>query len=106
MLGRIGVNLIGPTITGGFAWDLRVLVDGTEVAGGEGFTGMWTMAPFEGIDVGIDRRSPVSWDIYRCHGPFPHTGTIESVTYTPGPQGRMAAANTVEILKKMGSRFE
>ena len=94
------------TITDGFAWNLRVLVDGTETAADEGFTGMWTMAPFEGIDVGIDRRSPVSWDIYQRHGPFPYTNTIESVTYTPGTQGRMAAANTVEILKKMGARFE
>ena len=94
------------TITDGFAWDLRVLVDGVETAADNGFTGMWTMAPFEGIDVGIDRRSPVSWDIYERHGPFPYSNDIESVTYTPGALGRMAAANTVEILRKMGSRFE
>ncbi|WP_420639621.1 arylsulfatase [Candidatus Poriferisocius sp.] len=94
------------TITDGFAWDLRILVDGAEVAAGEGFTGMWTMAPFEGIDVGIDRRSPVSWDIYRRHGPFPYTNTIESVTYTPGEPGRMASIHTTRILKEMGARFE
>ena len=93
-------------ITDGFAWDLRLLVDGVEVADDEGFTGMWTMAPFEGIDVGIDRRSPVSWDVYQRHGPFPYTNTIHSATYTPGPPGRMAAAHTTQILKQMGSRFE
>ena len=59
--------------------------------------------PFEGIDVGIDRRSsPVSWDIYQRHGPFPYTNTIQSVTYTPGHPGRMAAAHTTQILKQMG----
>ena len=88
------------SITDGFAWDLRVLVDGAETADGKGYTGMWTMAPFEGIDVGIDRRSPVSWDVYQRHGPFPYTNAIASVTYTPGQKGRMASANTTEILKR------
>jgi arylsulfatase len=42
------------------------------------------LAPLEGIDVGIDRRSPVSWPVYERHGPFPYSGQLESVTYTPG----------------------
>ena len=94
------------TITDGFAWDLRVLVDGVEQDAGEGFMGMWTMAPFEGIDVGIDRRSPVSWDVYERHGPFPYTNAIEAVTYTPGQQGPLASIHTAQILKEMGARFE
>ena len=38
----------------------------------------------QGIDVGIDRRSPVSWEIYTRHGAFPYAGALESVTYTAG----------------------
>ena len=37
---------------------------------------LFGIAPFEGIDVGIDRRSPVSWEIYERFGPFPYTGTL------------------------------
>jgi hypothetical protein len=42
------------------------------------------LAPFEGIDVGIDRRSPVHWGIYERYGAFPYSGGLHSVTYTPG----------------------
>jgi hypothetical protein len=36
----------------------------------------------EGIDVGIDRRPPVCWDIYERSGPFPYMGgALASVTY-------------------------
>jgi len=42
------------------------------------------LAPLEGIDVGIDRRSPVSWDLYEREGTFPYTGELTSVTITPG----------------------
>ncbi|GIH80095.1 hypothetical protein Plo01_65240 [Planobispora longispora] len=42
------------------------------------------LAPMEGIDVGIDRRSPVSWPVYERHGAFPYSGDLISVTYLPG----------------------
>ena len=53
---------------------------------------LFGIAPFEGIDVGIDRRSPVSWEIYERFGPFPYTGALDSVTYTPGEPGPDAPA--------------
>lgn len=43
------------------------------------------MCPFTGIDVGIDRRGPVDWDMHVAHRSFPFTGRIDHVTYTPGP---------------------
>jgi arylsulfatase len=63
----------------------RLLVDGTEHVG-------WTrMAPtmvaygvFEGLDVGLDRRGPVLWDLYERHGAFPYTGEIHDLTIEPG----------------------
>ena len=43
------------------------------------------LCPFTGIDVGIDRRGPVDWDMHVAHGSFAFTGCIDHVTYTPGP---------------------
>ena len=45
---------------------------------------LWGLAPFQGIDVGADRRSPVCWDLYLAHGSFPYQGILHSVSYTPG----------------------
>lgn len=38
----------------------------------------------EGLDVGIDRRGPVSWRVYEKYGAFPYTSTIQYVTVAPG----------------------
>lgn len=43
------------------------------------------MAPFTGIDVGIDRRGPVSWAMHERHGSFRFTGKLHQVRYLPGP---------------------
>lgn len=40
--------------------------------------------PFEGLDVGLDRRSPVLWDLYERHGVFRYSGNIEDVWIFPG----------------------
>jgi len=40
--------------------------------------------PFQGIDVGIDRRSPVSRELRSRRGTFAYTGALRSVTITPG----------------------
>jgi len=64
------------------------------------------MAPFEGIDVGIDRRSPVSWSIYERFGPFPYTGTLHAVRYEPGALAPDAPDTMIDLLRQMGSQFE
>ena len=65
-----------------------------------------SMAPFEGIDVGIDRRSPVSWDVYERHGAFPWPGTLHSVAYTPGELAPDAGARCLDVLRESASRYE
>ena len=45
------------------------------------FTGA---TPFQGIDVGIDRRSPVSRELRLRRGTFAYAGALRSVTITPG----------------------
>ena len=58
-------------------------VNGKKVAEGEFYPAPWGW--HEGLDIGLDRRGPVSWQVYKKHGPFPYTGTIYSVSYLPGP---------------------
>jgi arylsulfatase len=87
-------------------WNLALSIDGVEVAAEEGFRLLMAMAPFEGIDVGIDRRSPVSWDVYERHGPFPFSGVIESVAYSPGAAAPDSPADLIEFLRDWGRRFE
>ena len=92
--------------TGGWNLDLAVSVDGNQVATATGLPMITTMAPFEGIDVGIDRRSPVSWEVYERHGPFPYTGALVSVTFAPGELAPDAGVRWIEVLREMGLKFE
>jgi arylsulfatase len=91
---------------GGGTWDASLHLDGTQVASEAGWPCLYAMAPFEGIDVGIDRRSPVVWRLYEAHGPYPYTGVITSVTYEPGARPADSPANLIPLLREMGRRFE
>ena len=63
---------------------------GRLLLGGVAMTGWQTLSPtlmvgfHEGLDIGIDRRAPVSWEIYEKHGTFPYTNTNHGVTIEPG----------------------
>jgi arylsulfatase len=87
-------------------WDVTLSVDGEERAILHGVPLLFGMAPFEGIDVGIDRRSPVSWDLYEQYGPFPFTGTLRSVTYEPGEWAPDAPVHMMDTLRKLGAGYE
>ncbi len=100
---RVVLEAIAP---GANHWNFSVRVGDEERAAGEGFPLFLAMAPFEGIDVGIDRRSPVDWKIYERHGPFPWTGSLEKVTYEPGPHAPDAPTQMIGLLEEMGSAFE
>lgn len=94
------------TAPGGFLWDVALTVDGEERAADTGYRMLFPMSPFEGIDVGIDRRSPVSWEIYEADGPFPFTGTLHSVRYEPGEPAPDSAWRWIDMLREMGAQFE
>jgi arylsulfatase len=81
-----GVINSGGLIAGGGTATLSV--NGTPVA--NGVFSPWSVnlasgfgAPRDGFDVGLDRRSPVDWSLYKQYGTFPYTGTISQVTVTP-----------------------
>ena len=94
------------TCPGQDRWNLALAVDGQEVAAATDFRLLMAMAPFEGIDIGMDRRSPVCWSVYQRHGPFPFTGTLHQVAYNPGAPAPDSPTNFLEFLQEWGRGFE
>lgn len=94
------------TAPGHWRWNVEVLVDDESRGTLDDLLLLGAMAPFEGVDVGIDRRSPVSWKIYEEHGPYPWTGTLRSVTYTPGEPAPDAGTRFLDLLREIGMRYE
>jgi arylsulfatase len=94
------------TAPGGNVWDVSLRVDGVVTGERRGIPMLYGMAPFEGIDVGIDRRSPVSWDLYERFGPFPFTGDLHFVRYEPGDLAPDAPDAMLPVLRSMGAQFE
>jgi arylsulfatase len=92
--------------TGNNRWLMSLTIDGTRVTEERDVPMLYGMAPFEGITVGRDPRSPVWWDRHLTHGSFPFTGTQGPVIYTPGDAPPGTPADLVGILKKMGAKFE
>ena len=100
---EIVVELAAP---GARVWTATLYVDAQERGTLEGLPMLFGIAPFEGIDVGIDRRSPVSWEIYEELGPFPYTGTLRSVRYEPGDRAPDSPEGMLDMLREMGAKFE
>ncbi|MFN7148672.1 MAG: arylsulfatase, partial [Microthrixaceae bacterium] len=94
------------TCPGNNVWDLALAVDGEEVAADTGFRLLMAMAPFQGIDVGLDRRSPVCWSVHERHGTFPFTGGLHHVAYQPGAPAPDSPENFLEMLRDWGRSFE
>ncbi len=100
---RIEVTLGGP---GGGRWIVAVVVDGDERIAELERAMLWPMAPFSGIDTGIDRGSPVDWQRYETHGAFPFSGMLHSVRYEPGELTPDAGTSFVDLAREIGARYE
>jgi arylsulfatase len=96
--------LIRATTRPQFTWDFEVMVDGSMVGGLEGAEMLIGFAPFQGIDVGVDRRSPVVWSVFEKHGPFRYTGELIAVTYRPGVPAPYDPQHLVEAMRAAGRR--
>ncbi len=83
-----------------------LLVDGQPNGTLDAVPMLYGMAPFEGITVGRDPRSPVSWPLHEQFGSFPYTGRLARVAYEPGELAPDAADNLVGMLREMGMAFE
>jgi arylsulfatase len=93
-------------VAGTRQWNVTVELDGEPVMKADALPQFVHFLPYEGIDVGIDRRSPVSWALYQRHGAFPFTGTIHAVTYTPGPAAPDADQQRLDDLRTIGLALE
>jgi arylsulfatase len=97
---------VAVTAPGNWRWNVEVLVDGESRGTIRDLLMLGAMAPFEGINVGIDRRSPVSWARAEAHGANAFTGELHAVTYTPGEPAPDAGTRFVELLREIGMRYE
>lgn len=87
-------------------WVVGLSVDGIAQPSQGGFPQPFSFLPYEGIDVGMDRRSPVSWEIYQKHGCFPFTGTIVDVTFEPGEFAPDEGQAAFEAARQLGLALE
>jgi arylsulfatase len=63
--------------------------------------------PWEGIDVGLDRRSPVSWELHEQYGTFPYSGVLDSVTIRRSTVGfGRRAEPSVDELEQAGRKYD
>ncbi|MGW6612676.1 hypothetical protein ACWGA0_04335 [Streptomyces erythrochromogenes] len=90
----------------GLRREFRVLVDGVETGRSGSVHQLIGMAPLQGISVGVDRRSPVSWPVHERHRSFRHTGGLRSVTYAPGAQAPYDPALVARALREAAAAFE
>ncbi len=100
---RVGLEM---ECAGNFRWNARISIEKKVVGEVLDLPVLMAMAPFEGIDVGIDRRSPVSWEVYERHGVFAYTGTLHGATYSPGELAADAGVRFLDFMKEAGTRYE
>lgn len=95
----IAVDISAP---GDKTWTVSLEVDGVVHPAETGFFQPYAFLPYEGIDVGLDRRSPVSWDLYSRYGAFPFSGELRAVTYVPGPLAPDSGPHVLEEAIRLG----
>ena len=98
--------VVDVTAPGGRVWNVDVSADGEVGISATGLMQIFGFLPYEGIDVGLDRRSPVSWELYQRHGSFPYTGSIEQVRYVPGEPAPDAEEVRIDELREIGLALE
>ncbi len=95
-----GAHEVRVTFTAGpeIDWDISVHVDGAATAARlDRVLQLIGMCPFTGISVGVDRGSPVDWELYERRRAFPFTSADLEVRYIPGER----AAYNPEIIREI-----
>ena len=86
-------------------WNVKLLVEGEEQGSVDALPTLFPMAPFEGIDIGLDRRSPVCWELAQAEGTFAYTGILHNVRYVPGADGPMTPKNFIDMMRQISAQF-
>ena len=98
--------LLTATAEPGLRWRFALAVDGAERATPEPVHQLIGMAPFQGVSVGLDHKSPVSWPLCERHGVFRYTGALRSVAYHPGAPGPDSPQTVAQALREAAAAFE
>ena len=101
--GNVGIDAVAP---GKGRWNMSLHIGGEALASADGLEQFLGFLPYEGIDVGIDRRSPVSWDLYERYGAFPFDGKLTAVVYEPGAYAPDAGPVAIERARAIGFGLE
>jgi Sulfatase len=94
------------TAPGGGVWSVALTVDGEPRGTLDGVPMLYGIAPFEGIDVGICRRSPVSWELFERFGSFRWSGGLRRLRVEPGAHAPDSPQDMLGLLREIGSKFE
>ncbi|MFV0372950.1 sulfatase-like hydrolase/transferase [Microbacterium sp.] len=102
-----GRQTVRVLVTVGAGRDCRAVLEasGATVAI-DGLHAFLAFSPLEGIDVGIDRRSPVSWEMHTRHGAFPYSGLIHAVRYVPGAVAPDAPVHRIDQMRANAARYQ
>ncbi|MGJ3510040.1 arylsulfatase [Enemella sp. A6] len=88
--GSIGVGEmnveVDVSVTRVAEWNVSLKVNGEVTAELPPLPSPPGRTPFEGIDVGLCRRSPIDWELYEQHGSFAWPGDDLMVTIHPGDE--------------------
>lgn len=88
------------------AWSIGLDVDGVEAARLGPVAQLVGMSPFTGISVGVDRGSPVDWELHERRGCFRHGDGLRAVEYRPGPKADYNPEIIVAIEREIDRIYE
>jgi hypothetical protein len=77
------VRLAGVAAAGGIL-TLTLSIDDTEIASGRDWPMLSGQGGSSGIDVGLNRCSPVDWRLWQRHGVFRYSGVLHRAVLEPG----------------------
>lgn len=89
-----------------FRWSFTLSDGDRELATIDSVMMLLGMAPFSGIDVGVNRSGPVHWGIHERHRTFPYSGDLRSVTYLPGRSADYDPALILEAERNAAAAFD
>ncbi|MFD4268344.1 arylsulfatase [Rhodococcus sp. NPDC058481] len=96
---RITVAVTAP---GKARWSVEIRIDDEVVLRSDDFIQLSWLVPYNGINVGVARRSPVSWELARKYGTFRYSGRIAGVTYVPGDLAPDAFPMMIDHFRELG----
>lgn len=87
-------------------WHVEASIDSEKVLELGPLVQLAGAAPFTGISVGVDRGSPVDWELSQRKGPYRFVGALDSVEYLPGSRASYNSEIIVDIDNVAASRSD